>query len=272
MHWNAQGITNRSDIAQLEHFLHENQIDVLFINETFLNTHHKFKLSHFKVYRNDRSSHGGGVLIAVNSSIPHQVKPPQRTKNIENLSIIIFINSRSIRFTSAYSPKHTPHFLGDMNILTGLSEEFFIFGDFNARHSSWNCLRNNTAGNQLFSHQLQGNYYIHAPTDYTRYSQNDIATQPSVVDLVLTNSSLQLSEISTHPGTLSSDHVPITCEIYGSVPENQLKVPMYKLADWNSIRSFVNTRICTYEIDGITESNIENTLQHIESTFEKAAG
>lgn len=32
MHWNAQDITNRSAIAQLEHMTIDKQIDVIFIN------------------------------------------------------------------------------------------------------------------------------------------------------------------------------------------------------------------------------------------------
>lgn len=34
-------------------------------NETFLKPHHEFKLNGYKIYRNDRDTHGGGVAIAI---------------------------------------------------------------------------------------------------------------------------------------------------------------------------------------------------------------
>lgn len=118
MHWNAQGITNRSTVAQLKHFIHDKKIDVLFINETFLNHQHKFKLENFKIYRNDRSDHGGGVLIAVKSSIPHKVLSPMPTKKMENISIELAISGRPIKFTSAYSAKYTPDFVNTLFLVT----------------------------------------------------------------------------------------------------------------------------------------------------------
>lgn len=59
MHWNAQGITNPTLIYQLEHMLNQKQVDIIFINETFLNQKHKFKMSNYKIYRQDRLTHGG---------------------------------------------------------------------------------------------------------------------------------------------------------------------------------------------------------------------
>ena len=50
--------------------------------------------------------------------------------------------------------------------------DYFIFGDLNARHTSWNCMQNNTAGIALFKHQLSSNYYIYFTSSFTRFSQN----------------------------------------------------------------------------------------------------
>ena len=117
MHWNAQGITNPASILELEQVLHHKKIDIIFINETFLKTNHKFKLTNFKVYREDRRTHGGGVLIAIKNSVPHERISMFQTSNIENISIIIKINNRHVRFTSAYSPKYTPRFTDDLPFL-----------------------------------------------------------------------------------------------------------------------------------------------------------
>lgn len=71
MQWNAQGITSPSAITELELFITEKQIDIFLINEIFLNSSHKFKINNFKVYREDRTTHGGGVLIGIRKDIPH---------------------------------------------------------------------------------------------------------------------------------------------------------------------------------------------------------
>lgn len=269
MHWNAQGITNRSNIAQLQHFLNEKQIDLLFINETFLKSHHKFKLTNYKVYRKDRRSHGGGVLIAIKYSIPHQLISSYSTTVLENVSLKLQINNRPVRFTAAYNPRFSSSFLNDIKKITTDDGDFFIFGDLNALHTSWHCIRNNSAGNCLYNHQLQSNFYIHAPNSFTRFGQRTSFVQPSVVDILLTNSSLQISNIRSHPGILPSDHVPISCDIFGSVEENIIKIPQYNRANWDEIRNWVDCKLeCLHSVE-ITTNNIEQRLSLITKTLQE---
>ena len=65
MDWNAQAITTPTAIIELEQVLKQKLMYLILINETYLKSHHRFKLANFKVYRNDRTSHGGSVLIAI---------------------------------------------------------------------------------------------------------------------------------------------------------------------------------------------------------------
>lgn len=273
MHWNAQGITTPTSIIELEQVLLQKRIDILFINETFLKTKHKFKLLNFKVYREDRSSHGGGVLIAVKSSIPHERISKFPTSKMENISIIININRRPIRFTSVYCPKYTDKFIEDLNIITRATTDYFIFGDFNAHHTSWNCQQNNTAGNNLFNHQLNSHYYVHSPCSFTRFGQSSTPTQPSVVDLLLTNSNLNFSQIETHPELLNSDHVPMTCQIYGSLIERTKQIQLYNKANWNEIGKWVDNEIRSNNLQSyeLSSSNIEQVLSKITYIVQEAA-
>lgn len=127
MHWNAQGITNPETQLDLENFIREKQIDLISINETFLKPNHRFKLANYKVYREDRINHGGGVLIAIKNSIPHARLIKYPTLSIENISILIKINNKNIRFTSAYCPRFTPSFGNDLDKITETTHEFFYF-------------------------------------------------------------------------------------------------------------------------------------------------
>lgn len=60
--WNAQSI--RCKRVELEEFLTDHGIDVMFIQETFLKPSDKFVISNYNVYRNDRTNGpGGGTAI-----------------------------------------------------------------------------------------------------------------------------------------------------------------------------------------------------------------
>ena len=117
--------------------------------------------------------------------------------------------------------------MNDLNKLTTGSMDYFIYEDLNARHTSWNCMQNNTAGIALFNHQLNFNYYIYSTSSFTRFSQNETPTQQSVIDIILSNFSLQISSLIAHPGTPNSDHSPISCGIHGSMLKHIQQIPLY---------------------------------------------
>lgn len=265
MHWNAQGITTVSAASQLEQVLHEKNIDILLLNETFLKPHHKLQLGGYKIHREDRLTHGGGVLIAVKNNLVHKLLPKINTSSIENISIQITINSRPVIFTAAYNPVYTPNFRADLDLLTGHSCEFFIFGDFNAHHVHWNCTSNNTAGNELYSHCLLSNYYIYSPCSFTRFGQNVAQVQPSTVDILLSNSSIPFSSLVTHHDILQSDHVPISCTIHGQLQNRFDLVYMYSRADWPAIRAWVESEIRRQNIDqtNLTPHNVDFLLDSL---------
>lgn len=85
LQWNAQGATTQSTITQIDHRINKENIDIVFIVETFLNETHEFKLTNFVVYRCDRSTHGGGVLIAIRNNIEHKRLPHCSTTVAENI-------------------------------------------------------------------------------------------------------------------------------------------------------------------------------------------
>lgn len=68
MFWNAQGINNTSKQMQLNSHVSTNNFDIVLIAETFLNDQHTFLINNFDVYRSDRASHEGGVIIAIKYS------------------------------------------------------------------------------------------------------------------------------------------------------------------------------------------------------------
>lgn len=76
LQWNARGISDFSTAKQLNVLIKSSNVDTAKqLCETFLNSHHKFKLSGYKIYRNDRDTHGGGVAIAVKNDLKHGLLP-----------------------------------------------------------------------------------------------------------------------------------------------------------------------------------------------------
>lgn len=262
MHWNCQGITKLSESVQLHLFIREQAVDILFLNETLLKPEHKFTLPGYKIYRNDRITKGGGVAIAVRSSIKHKLQKSFETKLFENLRLSITINNREIIFVAAYCPKYTADFLYDLNKITSTTTEYFILGDFNAHHPSWNCPGTNSAGRVLFNHQLASNYYIYFPLDSTRIPQNLVYRRPSTIDLLLTNSSASFTDLETHPFVLNSDHIPISFYINEQVTENITFLPDYNRADWVLFRRALEVRMNTTPSLNVnlTLSNVDNTV------------
>ena len=66
--WNCQGL--RPKRKELQNYLPENQIDILALNEMFLEPKFKFHLPGYDIYKNDRLvSTKGGVAILMKKAL-----------------------------------------------------------------------------------------------------------------------------------------------------------------------------------------------------------
>lgn len=244
--WNAQGITTYAKRMQLQHFIDEGQFDVVMLAETFLNPIHKFQLVGFTTYRNDRGSHGGGVTIATKNTIAHKLLGIIKPNVMENIAITVEINSRQVTLMSAYCPKFYKSAVPDIRKLTSCGNDYIIMGDFNAKHASWNCTKENFGGKRLYSEQICGNFLIHHPPTHTHFPHS--GKMPSLIDLIITNSSQLISEVVAEvvaEDELSSDHCPITCSVVNgnTLPNPPTRKFNYKRADWDNYPSIVERRI-----------------------------
>ena len=242
MHWNAQGMSNQTIVSQLDHLLNKEKIDIALINETFLKEHHKVLINNYKIYRNDRENRAcGGVAIIIHSSITHTLLPLYKTENIEIASIEITINNRKTVITTAYSPQYSSSFTRDIKCITPRNKEFLVFGDFNAKHSTWNCTRANTAGNILNNLQQRSHFFVYAPGSPTRFPSQ------STIDLLLTNTPFIVANMETNVD-LPSDHAAVIChlETQSTVFEKNIKYN-YKKADWNRYKSIIRNNLTPFD-------------------------
>lgn len=243
LHWNANGISTFSNLMQFECLLERENIHIASLNETHLKENHKTYFKNYRIYRNDRhDTRGGGVALVVHRSVKHKLLPIVNTLKLENISIEILVNKRAVVISSAYSPKYASSFADDILKMTALHKDFIILGDFNAKHNSWNCVKNNTAGNVLFNLQQKHNFFIFHPNSPTFYPYQRNRNE-SVIDLVLSNTTLNIN-LNVLEYDIPSDHRPVVCTIENSsVYETEKNYFNYKLTDWEAFRSMIAMRI-----------------------------
>lgn len=259
LQWNAQGATTQAVISQLDHLLNEENIDIAAVSETFLTTKHKFQLNNYAVYRNDRPTHGGGVLIAVKNTIVHKRLQNITTTVAENVSIQVTIDKALVTFTSAYIPKYSSNFAKDICKLTPKNRNFVVLGDFNAKHVAWNCLANNRAGNVLFNMLHKADFVMHHPDTFTHHPH--CGSTPSVIDFALTNSPIIYSNVYTLDGSLPSDHNPVIFHIQGTPPETMPNArPNYKKADWDKFVKVIENQLTSFDTGLSTETEIDTSI------------
>lgn len=100
----------RYKFVDISDILIENYVDVFFIGETKLDesfTNSQFYVKNFTIYRRDRNSHGGGVMVYVNSSIAHRIRNDITsliTNGLEGIVIELLINKKKWLVAGLYKP------------------------------------------------------------------------------------------------------------------------------------------------------------------------
>lgn len=264
LYWNAQSIREKS--VETFDYLCTNNIDIALFQETWLKPNHSLYHHKYKIYRYDRLDRtGGGVAIAINNNIKHNLKPTLNTEIIEYLEIEVETETTPIAIITAYFPgtnlsqNTLNNFKNDLLLLTQNRGSFIICGDLNARHRFWNCSRRNQAGTILLDLMTTGRFNIHHPTEPTHYPTQR-RQKPSTIDLILSNQLHNFSDPFITNNCLMSDHKAIEFSLYTSksskIPDNF--IPNFKQANWDVFRSTFNDKI---NLKNICVANINSTSQ-----------
>ena len=100
MHWNAEGVMNKK--TELEHILHEKNINVCCIQETHLQCGKTFKVRGYQCFRVDRSDRRkGGVLTLVRNNI-HACETDVHTEGAEYQMIRAKLNDTELHILNYY--------------------------------------------------------------------------------------------------------------------------------------------------------------------------
>ena len=109
--------------------------------------------SEYTLYRKDRSSRGGGVLIAVNNIISSNlISSPS---DLELVAINLNLKNESITVCTVYIPPKScalyfDHLLSYLHSLASSSKSLIIIGDFNMPDICWSTLSGSTSISNSF--------------------------------------------------------------------------------------------------------------------------
>ncbi|KAG5880282.1 hypothetical protein JTB14_020028 [Gonioctena quinquepunctata] len=257
--WNANGL--REKIIELEDLILERNLDVIFIQETFLKNH-PIGIPNYRVYREDRlGRQGGGVAIMIKCNIQHEqiAINHDRTSGSEAVGIKVTTNRGPLRLISIYNPPNNElaiDFLEMIIIETDLPT--IVAGDFNAKHTTWSNVSNRN-GNKLRRHCDHSDYIIAAPNEPTFYGPY----RPDIIDIVLIKNLHWDINVATLR-ELSSDHNPITIE-FGEDPPTQVN-RTYKVMNWQRFSQILENEYCAPEIIP-TPAELDAAVELFENTI-----
>ena len=144
MFWNCQGI--RPKRKELELYLTENSIDIIALNETFLNKKYTFKVPGYDTIRKDRSTGiRGGVAFLVKHGLVVNKEYRNEDFNIitENEALAINLelsNNQNLTLATIYCLN------GNLSsslfhAIFNLSDNVMFVGDFNSKLESFGCAK-----------------------------------------------------------------------------------------------------------------------------------
>ena len=140
--WNCQGL--RPKQKKLQNSLLENQIDILALNETFLEPKLKFRIPGYNIYKNDRSvgTKGGIVILVKKGSIVNQEWKNEHFNVItdnEALTIEIELpNGEKVILATIHCSNGNPSLML-FRMINALSNQVIFLGNFNSTQAICMC-------------------------------------------------------------------------------------------------------------------------------------
>ena len=157
--WNCQGL--RPKWKELQNYLLENQIDILALNETFLELKFNFDLLGHDIYKNDRSVGTKGyiaILVKKGIIVNQEWKNEYFNLITDNEALAIEIdlqNGEKVILAIIYCPNANSS-LRLFRMINALLNHVIFLGGFNSRHKQFGCVKPNKSGQTLVPNCSKG--------------------------------------------------------------------------------------------------------------------
>jgi len=265
MHWNAESVTNKK--TELEHILHERNIQICCIQETHLQSDKSFKVRGYQCFRSDRTDRSkGGVLTLVRNNI-QACLISTHMEDSEYQVLKLQASNAELKLVNFYCPNNKPLSLDSISME---DTNMLVVGDFNSHSQSWGYNHMDRRGEEVEAwqdenHLLLINNPFDCPTFYSRRWHTT-----STPDLAFCTKDIHGNvkrEIGKQLG--GSDHRPVFLQMnLGACTEAAFPRWNYKKADWSAFKH--RTSALTKDIS-VQGRDINMVVKDFNSCILKAA-
>jgi len=243
--WNSRSLVNK--LKQFNSYILTSNYKVYGITETWLSNYvydNEIFPPNYAIYRKDRSSRGGGVLLAVDTSIPSRLLTSP--DDIEVVTVEI-LTTKPCKICVLYNPPNSgtdyqDHLLSYVSLLMKEVDPVVIMGDFNTPDVDWSTFN----ANSQFSSNLCDLIFQY---NYTQLVESATHVQGNILDLIITNCDESIDNLHIHSvdnPLLKSDHYPVTFNL--DMPRNcsfttesdSFYIFDYSKADFDSINEYLS--------------------------------
>lgn len=274
--WNCHSLQTK--VPEISKFLYRNLYHIVLLQETWLNPNIPFQIPNYVCLRQDRDSNSryphGGVAILVHSSLDYKRVKFVKLDFVESIYIQISVSNFTFTVGSIYasSSLKVTEARMDLEKLFSRPGPFVLAGDYNAKHISWNNVKNNRKGTDLLRICNKNLCNIYASDEPTAFPY---VGAPSILDFVVTKGVVGvLNPIVVHD--LSSDHISIAFEI----PTISLDFPKetevwnFAKANWKRYRTEISADLELHKKSGAfsleSKDDIDRGVEIIVAAVEKA--
>ena len=184
---NGQQISN---FARFQELVYTENADLAFVTETWLNKDYsnaEILSNDYEIYRKDRGSRAGGVLLAVKSSSFHSVHEiVEEQCKLELVTVELTTNSRTkLCICCCYRPRNSDRnwlnlFDSYLAILSTCYDNIVIYGDFNLPKIIWDSPDQTTGSDELQFTELLNDYFLSQVNNQPTRGEN-------ILDLIITS-------------------------------------------------------------------------------------
>ena len=274
--WKCQGI--RSKCKELELYLNESSIDIIALNEMFLNKKVNFKIQGYDTIQNDRSTgSGGGVAFLIKHGLVVNKKFRNADFNIitdnEALAINLELScNQNLTLATIYCPNGKPN-LSLFQTICNLSDNVMFVGDFNSKSEAFGCASKNDSGPILKTIQNTLDLIYLSNTEHTYMDWRNGNTD--ILDMAFITQNQIIHDTQFQTGVdLGSDHLPIEISIDTTPHRNTFTNPTrYKFdqTDREVFESILKEVLGSEDLSGhLSTNDLDRYADFIVTVVDKA--
>ena len=232
----------RYKFTELSQILVDSLVDILIIGESKLDNSFldaQFHVDNYTLHRCDRNAHGGGVMVYVNSVIPHRIRNDLNvyiSNSLEGLIFEINLNKRKWLIAGLYKPPKMPDTLFSKTFCTLIdemssdSQNVIITGDLNFDMNEKNIL-----------HDLCDIYRLKNKITGNTCFKGEHGT---LLDVFLVSNKNYFGKCLNSDIGISDCHNIIGCSLKGNLPLNEKKIISYRSYKKFDLENFHNDLKC----------------------------